>query len=305
MFIVPPAKRVGADLLQFAAPEIAEIFSGRKNFRTAAECGKRDFEKQLGSGRRKRRSSRGFPTNSEKQTSRARRDTFTFFGINCLELFSDPTVCGCYWKSCREFPVVDDVFSFHEKELYPKNSLDENCIEFHFRPDRNNYVELIQTDLALKPKFIMGPGLKITIPTTNKERREETKVDKETAAAAAVEEKQQTPFLLATHVYNILHSDFSNVEVYINISQIYNSNELYARKSYISYKRKGAISEYKGILKCKGMTMKNLLVNSRKRLYLNPSSQGDSNCLADPMASWCMRNWGLISSPILNWYVQV
>ena len=35
--IVPPAKRVCADLLEFAAPEIAEVVSGKKNFKTAAK----------------------------------------------------------------------------------------------------------------------------------------------------------------------------------------------------------------------------------------------------------------------------
>ena len=36
-YIVPAAKRVGADLLKFAGPEIAEVVSGRKNFKTAAK----------------------------------------------------------------------------------------------------------------------------------------------------------------------------------------------------------------------------------------------------------------------------
>ena len=31
-YIVPAAKLVGADLLEFAAPKIAEVVSGRKNF---------------------------------------------------------------------------------------------------------------------------------------------------------------------------------------------------------------------------------------------------------------------------------
>ena len=35
-YIVPAAKRVGADLLEFAAPEIAEVVKGRKNFKTTA-----------------------------------------------------------------------------------------------------------------------------------------------------------------------------------------------------------------------------------------------------------------------------
>ena len=45
---------------------------------------------------------------------------------------------------------------------------------------------------------------------------------------------------------------FSNVEVYINNQQIYNSNGLSAHKSYISNNFKAAISEYKGVLHCEG-----------------------------------------------------
>ena len=57
---------------------------------------------------------------------------------------------------------------------------------------------------------------------------------------------------LITHVNNIMHSIFSNVEVHINNQQIYNSNGLYAHKSYIYNNFKGAISEYKGVLHCEG-----------------------------------------------------
>ena len=49
-----------------------------------------------------------------------------------------------------------------------------------------------------------------------------------------------------------MHSIFSNVEVYINNQQIYNSNGLYAHDSYISNNFKAAISEYKGVLHCEG-----------------------------------------------------
>ena len=40
--------------------------------------------------------------------------------------------------------------------------------------------------------------------------------------------------------------------MYINNQQIYNSNGLYAHKSYISNNFKGAITEYKGVLHCEG-----------------------------------------------------
>ena len=46
--VVPAAKRVGADLLGIAVPEIAEVVSGRKNFKTAAKSvRKKTLEKQF------------------------------------------------------------------------------------------------------------------------------------------------------------------------------------------------------------------------------------------------------------------
>ena len=55
-----------------------------------------------------------------------------------------------------------------------------------------------------------------------------------------------------THVNNILHSIFSNAELYINNHQIYNSNGLYAHKSHISNNFKNILSDYKGVLHCQG-----------------------------------------------------
>ena len=84
-YIVPAAKRVGADLLEFAVPENAEVISGRKNFKRAAKSvGRQTLRKQLGIGSRKRtgaisgrQASTFIPTKSAKQTSWSRRDLFT------------------------------------------------------------------------------------------------------------------------------------------------------------------------------------------------------------------------------------
>ena len=97
-YVVPAAKRVGADLLEFAVPEIAEVVSGRKKFKTAAKSvGRQTLRKQLGEGQgsrkrepqakgslrtggrtgKKRTASRIIPTKSTKQSSRSRRDDFT------------------------------------------------------------------------------------------------------------------------------------------------------------------------------------------------------------------------------------
>ena len=76
--IVPAAKSVGADLLEIAVPELAEVVSGRKNLKTAAKSvAGQTRRKQLGSGSRKKTASRVIPTKSTKQISRSRRDNFT------------------------------------------------------------------------------------------------------------------------------------------------------------------------------------------------------------------------------------
>ena len=55
-------------------------------------------------------------------------------------------------------PNVEDVVCSHEQEIYPTTSLDENCIEFELQRDRNYYVDLKRSFLALKLKFVKGRG---------------------------------------------------------------------------------------------------------------------------------------------------
>ena len=76
-YIDPAAKRVGADLLEFAASEIGEVNIGIKSVKSAAKSvGKQTLKKQLGQGSRKRTASRIIPTKSTKQSSRSRTDFF-------------------------------------------------------------------------------------------------------------------------------------------------------------------------------------------------------------------------------------
>ena len=88
-YVVPAAKRIGADSSEFAAPEIGEVISGRKSFKSAAKSvGKQTLNKQLFEGSRRwkgavgvrqgaRKRRRIIPTKSIKQSSRSRRDIFT------------------------------------------------------------------------------------------------------------------------------------------------------------------------------------------------------------------------------------
>ena len=75
-FIVPAARRVGADLLEYAVPEMAEVISGKKNLKSAVtSVGKKTLRKQLGVGSKRTR--RLIPTKSTNINSRSRRDILT------------------------------------------------------------------------------------------------------------------------------------------------------------------------------------------------------------------------------------
>ena len=88
-YIVPAAKRVSADLLEFAVPEVADVVSGKKNFKTAAKSvGRQTLRKQLGEGSRRAvgsasvrqagsKQKRSIPVKSLKRSSRSRKDIFT------------------------------------------------------------------------------------------------------------------------------------------------------------------------------------------------------------------------------------
>ena len=181
-----------------------------------------------------------------------REETFlqTFLVEHVEQQFSVPTFCGSVWKSWREVPIVDDVLSSHEQEIYTTTSLAENCIEFEFQTDRNYYVDLRQSFLALKLKYVKGSGYDTyESKEKKKEHKDESVVFTKTGDD---EEEEQKKVARVTYADNIKHSIFSNVEVYINNQQIYNSNGLYAHKSYISNNFKAAISEYKGVLHCEG-----------------------------------------------------
>ena len=71
--IVPAAKRVVADLLEFAVPEVADIVSGKKNFKTAAKSvGRQTLRKPPGGGEQKR----SIPVKTLRRSSRSRIDIF-------------------------------------------------------------------------------------------------------------------------------------------------------------------------------------------------------------------------------------
>ena len=77
--IFPSEKRVGVDLLEFAVPEVAEVVSGKKNFKTAAKSvGRQTLRKQLGRGKQKRT----IPVKNLERSSRSRRDFLLILHFN-------------------------------------------------------------------------------------------------------------------------------------------------------------------------------------------------------------------------------
>ena len=75
-FIVKAARRVGAGLLKYAVPEMAEVISGKKYLKSAVtSVGKKTLRKQLGGGRK--RTHKFITTKSTNINSRSRRDIST------------------------------------------------------------------------------------------------------------------------------------------------------------------------------------------------------------------------------------
>ena len=216
-------------MLEFAAPEIAEVVSGWNNFKIVWED--RLEENIWVVVARKRQRAQSFSQNLQNKPV-GRQETFLHkrFTIH-VEQFAEPNFCGNFWKSWSEKPKSDNVLSSHENEVYPNSSLNENCIKFAFQTDRNYNVDLRRTYLASKLKFVKGRGYEIyKTKEVKKERKKAAKADEET-------EEQEPPVLLATHVDKIFAFNF--FKQWRNNQKIYNSNGLYAHKFYFSKNSRG------------------------------------------------------------------
>ena len=78
-YIVPAAKKIGADLFEIAAPDFGKVVRGRKKIKTfAKDVGTKTVRKQLGGGKKKpkRRIRRTISRKSSSKISRSRKDIF-------------------------------------------------------------------------------------------------------------------------------------------------------------------------------------------------------------------------------------
>ena len=197
-------------------------------------------------------------------------------------------------------PVVDNVLSSHEQEVYPTNSLAENCIEFEFQTDRNYYVDLRQTYWAWKLKLVRGRGYETYNTKEVKkvtQRRGKSRKGREDGRRRSSSSRYSCK--------NILHSIFSMVEVYINNQQIYNSNWIYAHKSYTSNNFKGAIFEYKRVLHCDGHDYEEFADDNMEAPLSELFFTRRMKMLSRPGGFMLYGKLGVDFSPLLNCYIQI
>ena len=156
-YIVLKAKRVGADLLEVAAPEIAQFVSCRKKFKSAAKSvGRQNLRKHLGSGSRKKLLAESFQQNLQHKPVGRGESFFTKTSHKLYRVIFGTKFCGSCWDLGGKVPAVDYVLLFRERNICPTISLDGNCIEFELQTDRNYYVDWRQTYLAVKLNFVKG-----------------------------------------------------------------------------------------------------------------------------------------------------
>ena len=116
-----------------------------------------------------------------------------------------------YLEFFDNFPVLEPIESSQVQEVYFSNLLDESSIEFEVETNRSIYLDM--RDIHLRIEFGLKKG-RLFDKFTKKD--ENGKRDTEMSFT-------DDDLHYLTHVNNLLHSLFSNCEVYLNNPQVYNS----------------------------------------------------------------------------------
>ena len=127
--------------------------------------------------------------------------------------------------------------------------------------------------MALKLQFDKGRSH----DTYESEEKKKEHKDESVVFTETSNDEEEEEVARITYVNNILYSIFSNVEVYINNQQIYNSNGFFAHKSYISNNFKAAVAEHKGVSHCEVYNYEQDPDNNTNP-YLIPFLRGEWNC---------------------------
>ena len=120
-YFVPIAKRVGADLLDFTAPEIAGVFIGRQNFKSAAKSVEETNSEKTVEFLKKERNCEQSHSNKICKTNQsvAKRRFFKLFSLIMTSNFLYQPFAAVSGNLGGKVPVVDDVLSSHQQGIYP------------------------------------------------------------------------------------------------------------------------------------------------------------------------------------------
>ena len=160
-----------------------------------------------------------------KINTRSTNFRYRHFTNSCLEIFV-------------KIPVLEPIESCHIQEVYPSTSQDESSIEFEFETERSFYLDMRDIHLQIKVGLQKG---RLFEDFMKKEEHGKTDL-----GMTFLDDDLQ----YLTHVNNLLHSPFSNCDVYLNNQQVYNSNGLYGHKALIFNEFNASTINNEGILAC-------------------------------------------------------
>ncbi len=131
-----------------------------------------------------------------------------------------------------EVSVLDPILWSNNEEVLSKSVSTDSHIDFTFRSDYNNFIDLQEIYLKLSVVFKK--------PDKNPEVKEEP------------EDGKDLNVVSVTHVNNLMHSLFSDVTLELNGTQVYTSNGLYAHKAFVSNEYSHNSSFKTSVLGCQG-----------------------------------------------------
>ena len=155
--------------------------------------------------------------------------------------------------------------SSYTQEVFPSTSLDESSLEFEFETDRNLYLDMRDTHLSLKLQLFKGR----LFDAFKKEKAEHK--------AKSEEDSEEEPQTYLTYVNTLLHSLFSNCEVYFNNTMLtIPMDYILIRHKYLtnSTRQQCVIKEYLLVM---DTVLKNILMHlicTQSLIEQNPWEQG-------------------------------
>ena len=148
---------MGAILSEIALPEIEDFVSVRKNVKTAIRSvGRQTLSKNLGNCGRKKTPRRTIPAKSMEKPVAREKMFYRKSPLTVSNTFRYQLLVAVLGNLEANVPVADDVLASHETKSDSTDSLDENCNESEFQTDQKYCIELRQTKLTLKLKFVTG-----------------------------------------------------------------------------------------------------------------------------------------------------